>query len=205
MSDKITITTEKDGRIIVFEGSGTLTLIERVGGWVDTRPTSLSREVRGVEVEWDGDYTIREADREHNTLEELEAAREELVDLRQENDRLERILQSPLTLRALEAAWAAAEEHTPEAPIREGDMLIERFGPDAYHVYLAEGNYSRLPCAIRILSRAPREPWADLADVLRGTVWERLSGDVDGLAAAVHAAGWRKGGDGDERVHADCG
>ena len=48
----------------------------------------------------------------------------------------------------------------------------------------------------RILSRAPkREPWADLADVLRGTVWERLSGDVDGLAAAVHAAGWRKGGD----------
>lgn len=45
------------------------------------------------------------------------------------------------------------------------------------------------------VARKGREPWSDLADVLRGTVWERLSGDVDGLAAAVHAAGWRKGGE----------
>ena len=45
------------------------------------------------------------------------------------------------------------------------------------------------------VARKGREPWADLADALRGTVWERLSGDVDGLAAAVHAAGWRKGGE----------
>lgn len=64
MSDKITITTEKDGRTIVFEGSGTLTLTERAGGWVETRPTSMSRDVHGVEIEWDGDYTIREADRQ---------------------------------------------------------------------------------------------------------------------------------------------
>ena len=48
------------------------------------------------------------------------------------------------------------------------------------------------------VARKGREPWADLADALRGTVWERLSGDVDGLAAAVHAAGWRKGGKDDE-------
>ena len=45
------------------------------------------------------------------------------------------------------------------------------------------------------VARKGRDPWSDLADVLRGTVWERLSGDVDGLAAAVHAAGWRKGGE----------
>ena len=63
MSDKITITTEKDGKIIVFEGSGTLTLIERVGGWVEARPASMSRDARGVEIEWDGVYTVREADR----------------------------------------------------------------------------------------------------------------------------------------------
>ena len=44
------------------------------------------------------------------------------------------------------------------------------------------------------VARKGRDPWSDLADVLRGTVLERLSGDVDGLAAAVHAAGWRKTG-----------
>lgn len=61
--------------------------------------------------------------------------------------------------------------------------------------------HERTICELRhdlAVARKGREPWADLADALRGTVWERLSGDVDGLAAAVHAAGWRKGGDDDE-------
>ena len=166
MSDKITITTEKDGRTFVFEGSGTLTLTERVREGLPrlAHPTSTSREERGVEIEWDGGYTIREADRQPDTLEELKAARKELADLRKENDRLEQVLQDPLLLKGLEAAWEAAEQ-APEC--RKGDVLIEHFGPDAYHVYLAEGNYSRLPCAIRILSSAPkREPWQDLADAM---------------------------------------
>ena len=98
---------------------------------------------------------------------DLALAREELVGLRQENRRLDAEADGAISLDGLKAAWEAAEVPTDDNPIREGDMLIEHFGPDAYHVYLAEGNYSRLPCAIRILSRAPRrEPWADLGDKL---------------------------------------
>ena len=103
--------------------------------------------------------------------------------------------ESPLSLDTLEAVWESAEQAD---ECRKGDVLIERYPNRSWHVYQAESMLS--VCRdVRILSRAPqREPWADLADALRGTVWERLSGDVDGLAAAVHAAGWRKGGDDDE-------
>lgn len=162
MSDKITVTTEKDGKIIVFEGSGTLTLIERAGGWAETRPTSMSRKVRGVEIVWDGDYTIREADRQPDTLDELADLRKELADLRRENRRLERILQDPLLLKGLEAAWENAEQ----APkCRKGDVLIVPGGWGGYTIWEAKRD-SQLRAA-RILSRAPqREPWEDLADVL---------------------------------------
>lgn len=166
MGNKITVTTEKDGRTVIFEGSGTLTTTERVGKWVDTRPTSTSRDVHGVEIEWDGIYTIREADHQHDTLGELRAA------------------------------WEAAEEAD---ECRKGDVLIERFGPDAYHAYLAEGNHLHLPRAIRVLSRAPREPWQDLADAFK--TWDYpVRGYEEELAKWVYAKGVRVTGgeDGDE-------
>ena len=199
MSDKITITTEKDGKIIVFEGSGTLTLIERVGGWVDTRPTSLSREVRGVEVEWDGDYTIREANRERDTLEELEAARKKLADLRKESDRLERVLRDPLLLRGLEVAWEAAEVPTDENPIRKGDVVIEKITAGAYAVMSPPPTCGLAGREFRILSRAPRQPWEDLADALLSESVVFDSEDASIAARALHSAGVRVTvGDGDE-------
>ena len=125
---------------------------------------------------------------------DLALTREELEYLRGEKDRLEQVLQDPLLLKGLEAAWEAAEQ-APEC--RKGDVLIVPGSWGGYTIWEAARDAPLR--AARILSRAPkREPWADLADALRGTVWERLSGDVDGLAAAVHALGWRKGGDDDE-------
>ena len=103
-------------------------------------------------------------------------------------------LPDPYTPAALEAAWENAEQAD---KCLEGDVLITHQpleGGGGFKIAPARSR-GRLNAAVtRILSRAPREPWQDLADALRGTVWERLSGDVDGLAAAVHAAGWRKTG-----------
>lgn len=171
MGDKITITTEKDGKIITFEGAGTLTLTERAGGWIETHPTSTSREACGVEIEWDGDCTIREVDRQSDTLE------------------------------ALAGAWEAAEVPTDDAPIREGDVVIVRHG-GGFTVELADRILSgQTHGQERVLSRAPRrEPWADLADEL--ACFSALANEPDvnvvNMAKRLHAAGWRKGGDGDE-------
>ena len=126
---------------------------------------------------------------------DLALAREELVGLRQENCRLDAEADGAISLDGLEVAWEAAEVPTADAPIREGDVVIEKISASAYAVMSPPPTCGLVGREFRVLSRAPREPWADLADALRGTVWERLSGDVDGLAAAVHAAGWRKGGE----------
>lgn len=94
---------------------------------------------------------------------DLALAREELVDLRVENDRLERALRDPLLMEALEVAWEAAERAD---ECRKGDVLIIRDDEDNYLVRRMDSQ-SRLAGTARILSRAPkREPWADLADVL---------------------------------------
>ena len=195
MSDKITITTEKDGRTFVFEGSGTLTLTERVREGLPrlAHPTSTSRDARGVEIEWDGVYTVREADRERDTLGELEAARKELADLRKENDRLEQVLQDPLLLKGLEAAWEAAEQ-APEC--RKGDVLIVPGGWGGYTIWEAARD-SQLRAA-RILSRAPkREPWEALADVLLSESVVLDSEDASIAARALHNAGVRMAGGGE--------
>ena len=92
---------------------------------------------------------------------DLALTREELEYLRNENDRLERVLQDPLLLKGLEAAWEAAEQ-APEC--RKGDVLIVPGSWGGYTIWEAARD-SRLRAA-RILSRAPRELWADLADVL---------------------------------------
>ena len=128
---------------------------------------------------------------------DLALAREELVDLRQENDRLERILQSPLSLKVLEVAWGAAEVPTDDAPIRKGDVVIEKISADAYAVMSPPPTCGLAGREFRILSRAPREPWAGLADVLlsEGVLYYRA--DADDCAKALHGRGVRMTG-GDE-------
>lgn len=151
------------------------TIRRRGAALEDLREKLADAERRAELAEWTRDKIAGEAN-----------------DLREEVDRLERIIQAPLSVKDLEVAWEAAEEAT---GCRKGDVLIVRDALDVFTVWVAPGR-NRVDADTRILSRAPkREPWADLANALRGTVWERLSGDVDGLAAAVHAAGWRKGGD----------
>ena len=124
---------------------------------------------------------------------------EELADLREENYRLERILQSPLSLKDLEVAWEAAEVAD---ECREGDVLIIRDDEDNYLVRRM-GDRSYLGSTARILSRAPREPWQDLADDLVAELAEVLAEnvrqvDVEWAAQKAWSLGWRKGGDDDE-------
>ena len=111
---------------------------------------------------------------------QIESQRLALEDLREENYRLERILQSPLSLKDLEVAWEAAEVAD---ECREGDVLIIRDDEDNYLVRRMDDR-SDLDSTARILSRAPREPWADLADIIG-----RYDGDTDdpaGLARFLH-------------------
>ena len=122
---------------------------------------------------------------------DLALTREELEYLRKENDRLEQVLQSPLLLEALESAWENAEQ---AKECRKGDALIVPGSWGGYTIWEARrGSQLR---AARILSRAPkREPWEDLADSLEAEVqWIDRFNAVD-AAQALHAAGWRKGGD----------
>ena len=122
---------------------------------------------------------------------DLALTREELEYLRGENDRLEQVLQDPLLLKGLEAAWEAAEQ---AAECRRGDVLIVPSSWGGYTIWEAARD-SQLRAA-RILSRAPqREPWADLADSLEAEVqWIDRFNAVD-AAQALYALGWRKGGD----------
>ena len=94
---------------------------------------------------------------------QIESQRLALEDLREENYRLERILQAPLSLKDLEVAWEAAEVAD---ECREGDVLIIRDDEDNYVVRRMDDR-SDLDSTARVLSRAPRrEPWADLGDKL---------------------------------------
>ena len=127
---------------------------------------------------------------------DLALTREELEYLRGENDRLERVLQDPLLLKGLEAAWENAEQ----APkCRKGDVLIVPGSWGGYTIWEAKRD-SRLRAA-RVLSRAPREPWADLADVLGDFAIHDHDGKEypDVLAQRLYERGVRvTGGDGDE-------
>lgn len=143
------------------------------------------------------DYTPDEAAAEA-AREQIARQRLALDDLREENARLERMLQAPLTLKDMRVAWEAAEVPTGDTPIREGDeVILPVFG--GYLVRPATApEEAGIPAGnVRILFRAPkREPWADLADVLRTEI--DLESDPGGIAHALHLKGWRKGGDGDE-------
>lgn len=101
----------------------------------------------------------------------------------------------PLTLDDLEDAYEAAEIADESRHIRDGDVLIyaQRGG---YTVQRAPAAYvGAWPRDIRILSRAPREPWQDLADDLADHSALMDECAIESSAKALHAAGWRKGGD----------
>ena len=118
---------------------------------------------------------------------DLALTREELEYLRRENDRLEQVLQDPLLLKGLEAAWEAAEQ-APEC--RKGDVLIVPGGWGGYTIWEAARDAPLR--AARILSRAPkREPWEALADVLLSESVVFDSEDASIAARALHNAGVR--------------
>lgn len=119
---------------------------------------------------------------------DLKVALAEVADLGDENDRLERILQAPLSLKGLEVAWENAE--VPTSPdFRDEDVVIVRndSGLGGYFVRHAHDTIDLelwAEGAVRYLHRAPREPWADLADIIG-----RYDGDSDspaGLARFLH-------------------
>ena len=105
-----------------------------------------------------------------------------------------------LSLDRLEAAWETAET-IDSTGIGEGDLCIERCAERHFEVFRAEidaevDGVSR--STIRILSRAPkpREPWQELADVIREYTYES---DPKWLAQALYQSGVRvTGGDDDE-------
>ena len=104
--------------------------------------------------------------------------RHDLAVARKERERLAHDLRRSLghpkgdnaiTLDALEAAWEAAEVAD---ECREGDVLIIRDDEDNYLVRRMDDR-SDLDSTARILSRAPkREPWAELAGVLKAHTGE---------------------------------
>ena len=98
----------------------------------------------------------------------LAGYRAQVKELREENDRLERILQAPPSLKDLEVAWENADEATEETPIREGDVVIVRRHGGGFTVEPADRILSgQTHGRERILSRAPQPPpWQALADVL---------------------------------------
>ena len=110
------------------------------------------------------------------------------------------VVESRITLDGLAGAWEAAEVPTEDAPIREGDVVIEKISAGAYAVMSPPPTCGLVGREFRVLSRAPkREPWQDLADVLlsEGVLYYRA--DADDCAKALHELGVRvTGGDGDE-------
>lgn len=111
-------------------------------------------------------------------------------DLREKVKQLEATQQSPLSLADLEAAWEAAGQSD---TCNQGDVLIVRDALDVFTVWVAPARH-RVDADTRILSRAPqREPWQDLADVIREQSYHP---EPNSLAQALHAAGVRvTGGD----------
>ena len=102
----------------------------------------------------------------------------------------------PLTLDDLVDAWEAAEVPTDGAPIRSGDVVIEKISAGAYAVMSPPPTCGLVGREFRVLSRAPREPWQDLADVLGGFAIHDHDGKEypDVLAQKLHERGVRMTG-----------
>ena len=138
--------------------------------------------------------------------------REKLVDhiadqdrvIRRRNDEITALrleladAQAPLSLDSLAAAWEAAEVPTDGAPIRAGDVVIEKITAGAYAVMSPPPTCGLVGREFRVLSRAPkREPHENLADAIR-EVWPSAYAEIDigSLAYALHERGVRvTGGD----------
>ena len=171
-------------------------------GWVPVVEATEVMQNRQIDAEAHLDQIERLSKRLAAAGDRIDRQLLALDDLREENDRLERSLQAPLSLDGLEAAWEAAEVPTASAGIRAGDVCIELCADHHFEVFRAAVGVEadgRWEPAVRILSRAPkREPWADLADSLEAEVqWIDRFNAVD-AAQALYALGWRKGGDDDE-------
>lgn len=143
-------------------------------------------------------YTAEASETIAGLRHDLALAREELLGLREENDRLERILQAPLSMKDLRVAWEAAEAPTDGEPIRAGDVVIEKISTSAYAVMTPPPTCGLAGREFRVLSRAPkREPHENLADAIR-EVWPSAYAEIDigSLAYALHERGVRvTGGD----------
>lgn len=100
--------------------------------------------------------------------------------------------QAPLSLDRLEAEWDNAESAD---ACREDDLLIHKRGEGTFVVEKAPWGFA-MPSSARILSRAPRKPWQDLADVISEYTYQS---EPEALAQALHRQGVRvTGGDDDE-------
>jgi hypothetical protein len=106
-----------------------------------------------------------------------------IADLQQEVDRLERIIQAPLSMRDLQVAWENAEQ----GEARPGDLVIGELYDGGFQVYVAEMVVPGM--SRRILSRAPRPEWQDLADILLNIEVEE--GAADKTAKWLHERGVR--------------
>ena len=160
------------------------TIRRRGAALEDLREKLADAERRAELAEWTQDKIAGEAN-----------------DLREENDRLERILQAPLSLKDMQNAWEAAEVPTDDAPIREGDVILCRHDEGKWGVRVVSAGdmvaSGRWKPAVRILSRAPREPWADLADVLEVAL-DAGSRYAESIARSLHERGVRVTGGEDD-------
>ena len=143
--------------------------------------------------------------RRNKEVKELRVARDELRKIVDELHAEIRGLQAaPLSLDTLAAAWEAAEVPTDDAPMRQGDVYISTVDRNdrglGYLVAAAGRNGTHMHFNARILSRAPREPWVELAGVLHDVINQGGDDhiDVDSAAARLYAEGVRVTG-GDEK------
>ena len=180
--------TETDPWHIYGDGQGWFSDDEMAaGGWTpvvgsrvtehtlrDSQEKAARKRERLVDHIADQDRVIRRRN------DEITALRMELADA-----------QAPLSLDTLAAAWEAAEVPTADAPIREGDVVIEKISASAYAVMSPPPTCGLAGREFRILSRAPkREPHENLADAIR-EVWPSAYDEIDigSLAYALHERG----------------
>lgn len=151
-----------------------------------------------AEQGWEPAYVSRNPQKMRRHVSDLEAIikrrGEDIARLEEQKARLARELaverEQTIDLDALQAAWEGAEEGI----VNKGDVIIRRAcdGEDfAVWVSVCAGNTEE-DDDLRILHRAPeREPWQDLADVLRAWDEEPMDADLMGRARWMHERGVR--------------
>ena len=161
--------------VAVFHGDGNITQYRPGSDGVTVRAGVVYNGPVDISLEFQSSGTsyLRHTEPLRNTLEVLG-------------------LPDPYSLDALEVAWENAERAD---KCHGGDVLITRQPLDGGFKITPAKSSGRLNSEVtRILSRSPREPWADLADDLVGGM---VLSDVaaEAVAQALHEQGWRKAGD----------